>query len=81
MKEIAKTVSRLQRVHGLSKTATAEQLNISRRTVGRLLDLAQNPQETYRPSLETASHIAKFFKIGLGDANKRLPAFMIETAI
>lgn len=80
MKQVAQTVKRIQRTHNLNKTELAERLKVSRRTVGRLLDAA-NGNLDYEPSLETAYQVAKLVGVGIEDANKRFPAFLIETAI
>lgn len=79
--QIAKNVKRLKKVHDLTNTELANQLGVSRRTIGRLLEAADTKYTDYYPTDNTVGNIASFFSISPTDVRKRLPAFLIETAI
>lgn len=76
--QLAVNIKRAKRVHQFSNTYLAESIGTSRRTLGRLLTKADNPDFTYTPLESTVEKVADFFGVEPVQAQKRLPAFVIE---
>lgn len=81
MKQFANNISRLQKTQHLSISSLARTLNVSRRTVDRILgrDIEVVSGNHYVPSPETIEKVADAFGVDRTDVTKRLPRFVIDS--